>query len=351
MSIACGNSLGCWDSSLKRKHESDQAFSRRHEVRTVSRPNPMLLQRNRCVSTFSIIARDPMTRDLGIAVQSRAFSVGAIVPWAEAKVGCVVTQSFVNVSYGPDGLQMLREGLEPKMVVENLTRRDEAREYRQLGVLDSKGNMAAFTGRNCLMWAGSRIGRNHLAIGNVLEGKEVLASMGRRFESARDDLAGKLIAALEGGEEAGGDIRGRQSASLVVVGKRGDHTDRGDRLVDLRVDDHPHPITELRRLWQLSRVYHLIDESEDMITRGDLENALTTIRKALSMNSSIDDAHINLAIILLKLGRTEEALLEFTEAIHINPKARRLIRRLAHSGRIPCDRKFLTRLELAKENT
>jgi len=122
-------------------------------------------------------------------------------------------------------------------------------------------------------------------------------------------------------------------------------------LVDLRVDDHPHPITELRRLWQLSRVYHLIDESEDMITRGDLENALTTIRKALSMNSSIDDAHINLAIILLKLGRTEEALLEFTEAIHINPKARRLIRRLAHSGRIPCDRKFLTRLELAKENT
>jgi uncharacterized Ntn-hydrolase superfamily protein len=310
-----------------------------------------MLKRNRCVGTFSIIARDPSTRDLGIAVQSRAFSVGAIVPWAESEVGCVVTQSFVNVSYGPDGLQMLREGLEPKMVVERLTSRDEAREYRQLGMLDSKGNMAAFTGRNCLMWAGSRIGRNYLAIGNILEGKEVLASMGKRFESTRDDLAGKLIAALEGGEEAGGDIRGRQSAALLVVGTQGRRVGRGDRLVDLRVDDHPHPISELRRLWQLSRVYHLIDESEDMITRGDMENALITTRKALSMNSNIDDAHLNLAIILQKLGRTEEALLEFKEAIRINPKARRLIWRLAHAGMIPYDRKFLTRLELSKENT
>ncbi len=310
----------------------------------------MLLKRNWCVGTFSIVARDPLTRDLGIAVSSRAFSVGAIVPWAEAEVGCVVTQSFVNVSYGPDGLQMLREGRQPKIIVERLTRRDEAREYRQVGVLDSEGNMAAFTGKNCLKWAGSRVGRNYLAIGNILEGKEVLDRMGRRFESARDDLAGKLVAALEGGEEAGGDVRGRQSAALVAVGKHGRHAGRGDRLVDLRVDDHPHPIPELRRLWQLSRVYRLIDESEDQITRGRMENALITIRRALSMNSDIDDAHINHAIILLNLGRTDEALLEFKEAIRINPKAKRLIRRLAHSGMIHCDRKFLAYLELSKEN-
>ncbi len=335
---------------MKTKREADQSASRKHKTGTASRLSHMLPERNRCLSTFSIVALDPMTRDLGIAVQSRAFSVGSIVPWAEAEVGCVVTQSFVNVSYGPDGLKMLREGLQPEVVVEKLTRRDEAREYRQLGVLDSTGNIAAFTGRNCLMWAGSRIGRNYLAIGNILEGKEVLDSMGRRFESARDDLAGKLIAALEGGEEAGGDIRGRQSASLIVVRKQGGHGGRGERLVDLRVDDHPNPIRELRRLLQLSRVYHLIDESEDKITRGDMENALATIRKALSMNSSIDDAHINLAIILLKLGRQEEALLEFKEAIRINPKARRLIRQLAHSGMIDHDQEVLTRLELSKEN-
>lgn len=309
-----------------------------------------MLKWNRCFGTFSIVALDPLTKDLGIAVQSRAFSVGSIVPWAQAEVGGVVTQSFVNVSYGPRGLQMLREGLHPEVVVETLTSQDEAREYRQLGVVDSKGNIAAFTGRNCLMWAGSRIGKNYLAIGNILEGKEVVDSMGRRFESASDDLAGKLIAALEGGKEAGGDIRGRQSASLIVVRKREGRYGYGDRYFDLRVEDHPNPICELKRLLQLSRVYRLIDESEDKITKGNIGSALATIRKALSMNSNIDEAHINLAIILLKLGRKEEALVEFKTAIRINPKARRLILQLAHSGMIDRDWEFLAKLELVNKN-
>ncbi|MCW3981101.1 MAG: DUF1028 domain-containing protein [Candidatus Bathyarchaeota archaeon] len=335
---------------MKRKHKTGYISSRNQKIRAASQLRHILLKWNRCFGTFSILALDPLTKDLGIAVQSRAFSVGSMVPWAKAEVGGVVTQSFVNVSYGPRGLQMLREGLHPEVIVETLTRQDEAREYRQLGVMDSKGNVASFTGRNCLMWAGSRIGKNYLAIGNILEGKEVVDSMGRGFESAEDDLAGKLIAALEGGEEAGGDIRGRQSASLVVVRKRGGRDGWGDRYVDLRVEDHPNPICELKRLLQLSRVYHLIDESEDKITSGNIESALATIRKALLMNSNIDEAHINLAIILMKLGRKEEALPEFREAIRINPKARRLIWQLAHSGIIDSDWEYLAKLELSKKN-
>ncbi len=301
---------------------------------------------NCCVATFSIVAFDPSTKDLGVAVHSRYFSVGSVVPWAETEVGAIATQSFVNVSYGLRGLKMLREGLTVNEVVERLTSQDEARDYRQLGVVDSKGNVAAFTGKKCLRWAGSKIGKNYAALGNILAGEEVVKNMGKEFESTKDDLAGKLVAALEGGEKAGGDIRGRQSASLLVVRKAGGRGGFGDRYIDLRVEDHPNPVEELKRLLNLSHVYYFIDESEDKITAGDLENAFFTIRKAISLNPNIDDAYIDLAIICLKLKRKEESVKAFKKALAINPQLKPLIKQLPDIGLIERDEGLFAKLHI-----
>jgi len=301
---------------------------------------------NRWAATFSIVAFDPSTKDLGVAVHSRYFSVGSVVPWAEAEVGAIATQSFVNVSYGPQGLQLLMKGLTINEVIQRLTSQDKAKDFRQLGIVDSKGNVAVFTGKKCLKWAGSKIGKNYATLGNILAGEEVVSNMGKRFESTEDDLARKLVAALEGGEEAGGDIRGKQSASLLVVRKGGGRGGYGDRYIDLRVEDHTNPVGELKRLLDLTRVYCLIDESEDKFTAGNLENALSTIRKAISLNPNIDDAHINLAIICLKLERKEEAFRAFKEALRINPKLKLLIKQLPEAGLMQRDEELFAKLQI-----
>lgn len=299
---------------------------------------------NCLATTFSIVAFDPSTRDLGIAVHSRYFSVGSVVPWAEAGVGAVATQSFVNVSYGPRGLQLLREGLTVNEVIERLTIQDEARDYRQVGIVDSKGNVAVFTGKKCLKWAGSKTGKNYVALGNILAGEKVVNNMSKGFESMNGDLAGKLIAALEGGDEAGGDIRGRQSASLLVVRKDGGRGGYGDRYIDLRVEDHLNPIIELRRLLNLSRVYYLIDESEDKLTVGELETALAIIKKAISLNHNIDEAYVDLALISLKLKRKEEAVKALKEAVRINPKLKQLIKQLPDIGLMEPDEELFAKI-------
>jgi uncharacterized Ntn-hydrolase superfamily protein len=252
-------------------------------------------------STFSIIAFDPKTRNLGVAVQSRYFSVGTAVPWAQKEVGAVATQSFVNVSYEPKGLKLLKKGLTVHEVIKQLTSKDKGRDYRQLGVIDAKGNAAAFTGEKCLSWAGSKIGKNYAAQGNILASPKVVANMGKYFESTKGDLADRLTAALEGGEKAGGDVRGRQSAALLVVGERKGKTGYGDRLIDLRVEDHPNPIAELKRLLRLHRVYCLIDESEEIYSQGNHKKAIAMIKEAIELNPNSDDAYIDLGMTYRKL--------------------------------------------------
>jgi uncharacterized Ntn-hydrolase superfamily protein len=306
----------------------------------------MYLKLNRWIATFSIVAFDPSTKDLGVAVHSRYFSVGSVVPWAKTEVGAIATQSFVNVSYGPQGLQLLRKGLTVKEVIERLTGQDEAKDYRQLGIVDSKGNVAVFTGEKCLKWAGSKVGKNYVALGNILAGEEVVNNMGKRFESIKDDLAGKLVAALEGGEEAGGDMRGRQSTSLLVVRKGGGRLGYGDRYIDLRVEDNPNPVGELKRLLNLSRVYYLIDEGEASFTVGNLESALSSIREAILLDSNVDDAHIILALIFLKLERKEDAVRVFKEALRVNPKLGRMIRQLPDIGLMERDEELYAKLQI-----
>lgn len=282
----------------------------------------------RLISTFSIVAFDPKTRNLGVAVQSRYFSVGTAVPWARAGVGAVATQSFVNVSYGPRGLNLLKKGLTVNEVVEKLTRKDKGRDFRQLGIIDAEGNAAAYTGAKCLEWAGSKTEKNYTAQGNILASQEVVASMSEKFETTKGDLAEKLVAALEGGEEAGGDARGRQSAALLVVGKKKSKAGYGDRLIDLRVEDHKDPIAELKRLLSLDRVYTLIDEAEESLTSGNPQKAIATIKEAIRLNPNSDDAYVDLGMIYKKIGKKQEAETAFKRAIMINPRIRTLISQL-----------------------
>jgi uncharacterized Ntn-hydrolase superfamily protein len=204
----------------------------------------------RC-NTFSIVAYDPRRQEWGVGVASRVLAVGAGVPWARAGAGAVATQSATNVTYGPRGLDLLARGKTAAEVVKLLTDADPGRDDRQLGILDAKGNGAAFTGKGCNAWAGAKQGKHYVCLGNLLAGEQVVEDMASAFEKARGRLAWRIMAALEAGEKAGGDRRGKQSAALLVVRDRGGWGGLDDRAIDLRVDDHKQPIQELARILAL----------------------------------------------------------------------------------------------------
>lgn len=205
------------------------------------------------VATFSIVARDPATGELGIAVQSKFVAVGAVVPWARAGAGAIATQAWANTRYGPAGLELLAAGSSAEETLEALRAADDGSARRQLGVVDTAGGTATFTGERCLDWAGGRSGRDYACQGNILAGAEVVDAMAETFESSEGPLGQRLLAALAAGQEAGGDRRGRQSAALLIVRDGWGYAGLNDRFRDLRVDDHPRPIEELQRLYELHR--------------------------------------------------------------------------------------------------
>ena len=203
---------------------------------------------SRVVATFSIVAYDADAQQWGVAVQSRVLAVGSIVPFAQAKVGAVATQSYANTTFGPRGLKLLAEGLTAKEVVTRLIDSDDDRDHRQLAIVDAQGGTANYTGAQCLDWAGAISGKNYSCQGNILAGRAVVTDMGTAFEAAAGSLAERLLSALEAGQKAGGDKRGMQSAAVLVVQKDAGYGGFDDRLIDLRVDDHVTPIAELRRI-------------------------------------------------------------------------------------------------------
>ncbi|MCA9024690.1 MAG: DUF1028 domain-containing protein [Planctomycetaceae bacterium] len=205
------------------------------------------------VATFSIVAFDPQTQELGIAVQSRLPGVGAIVPYAQAGVGAVATQSLANTRFGPEGLKRLIAGKSPQEAIDEMIEADPEREARQLGIVDAQGRVASFTGDECLNWAGSKTGENYTVQGNILTGPEVIDEMARAFEKTEGVLALRLLAALDAGQKAGGDRRGMQSAALLIVRDGWGYDGQSDRFRDLRVDDHASPIEELRRIYHVHR--------------------------------------------------------------------------------------------------
>lgn len=198
--------------------------------------------------TFSIVAYDADRKEWGVATASRVLAVGSLVPWAKAGTGAVATQSHVNVTYGPKGLELLAAGKSAEEVVKTLTEADPGRADRQLAVVDKQGNVASYTGKGCTAWAGGKEGKGYVCVGNLLAGEAVIADMAKAFEEAKGPLAWRLVFALEAGDKAGGDKRGKQSATVLVVRAEAGPNGFGDRYVDLRVDDHEKPIEELARI-------------------------------------------------------------------------------------------------------
>jgi uncharacterized Ntn-hydrolase superfamily protein len=198
--------------------------------------------------TFSLVAFDAEAKEWGVIVASKYLAVGAAVPWARAGAGAVATQSLVNTTYGTRGLELLAQGQSASEVLRTLTSEDRGRETRQLGIVDARGGVAAFTGKRSYAWAGHKTGKNYTCQGNLLSGPKVVADMARAFEEASGPLAWRLMTALEAGEKAGGDKRGKQAAALLVVRDGGGPNGWGDRAIDLRVDDHEEPVRELARI-------------------------------------------------------------------------------------------------------
>ena len=274
--------------------------------------------------TFSIVAFDPKTGDLGVAVASRVLAVGAVVPYAQAGVGAIATQAFANTTYGPKGLALLRKGLTPEQVLKRLLAEDKDREHRQVGIVDAKGRAAAFTGKKCLPWAGHLVGKGYAVQGNILAGEQVVKAMAQAFENTKGELAERLMAALEAGESAGGDARGKQSAALLVVRKGGGYGGFDDRYIDLRVDDHPEPVKELRRLLTMKLAWARLLEAARWRRKGDLQKAAEVLQEAIRRFPDQAVLHYDLACYLALLGRKEGALKELEIALQRDPNLKAL---------------------------
>ncbi len=213
------------------------------------------VSRNCIITTFSIVAADLATGDLGIAVASKFLACGAVVPWASAGAGAVATQSFANTAYGPDGIRMMRDGLSAQDALAKLLADDADRDLRQVGLVDARGGAAAHTGPGCHAWAGHHVGEGFACQGNILVGQETVDAMAAAFRASKGELSGRLVTALAAGDKAGGDKRGKQASAVYVVRPKGGYGGMNDVLVDLRVDDHPEPVAELRRLLTLRDLY------------------------------------------------------------------------------------------------
>ena len=302
------------------------------------------------VATFSIVAIDPANGDLGVAVASRYFSVGSVVPWAMAGVGAVATQANVNVGYGPQAIDLLRQGLTAQQVLAKLMADDTfpGKDGRQVAIVDAKGNIAAYTGPKAPTWAGDRRGKSWSAQGNILVGPQVVEAMGRAFEATQGELAEKLYAALKAGDDAGGDSRGHQSASMLVVRKGGGRNINNDRYVYINVDDHPQPLAELRRLLDLNLAYLYRGAADGLLQKGDTKGALAAVRTAARYAPNLPGTHANLGILEYLNGDKDAALTELRAARAADPKFEEQFRAAldARSELKPLkeDRKFLARL-------
>jgi uncharacterized Ntn-hydrolase superfamily protein len=267
------------------------------------------------VSTFSIVAYDAAAGEWGVTVASRYFSVGSVVPWAEAGVGAVATQANVNVGYGPRAIELLKTGLTAKQVLDKLLAEDtfEGKDGRQVAIIDSKGNIATFTGPNAPNWAGDRQGKNWSAQGNILTGPQVPESMGKAFEATQGELAEKLWAALKAGDDAGGDSRGRQSASMLIVKKGGGRNINNDRYLYLNVDDAPNPFPELRRLLDMNLGLLYQEKLGKMLSANDKKSALDAAQKIVRYSPQNMQGRLMFGLLSYENGDKVTALEELNQ--------------------------------------
>jgi len=296
-----------------------------------------LLEARDIVHTFSIVARDPVTGDLGAAVQSHWFSVGSIVTWAESGVGAVATQSIVEPSYGPLGLTLIKAGKTAPDALKALLSADPQADLRQVAMIDANGRVAAHTGQHAIASAGHQIGQNYSVQANLMRNDRVWPAMARAFEATKGDLADRMMASLEAGQAAGGDIRGRQSAAILIV--RGKSTGRSwsDKLFDLRVEDSPDPIGELKRLVRLQRAYNFMNRGDELAGEKRWDEAMEQYKRGAELAPEIEELRYWVAVTLFAAGREDEALPIFAEVFGKNRDWIEVTRRLPASGFLPAD--------------
>lgn len=295
--------------------------------------------------TFSIVARDKNSGEMGVAVQSHWFSVGTIVAWGEAGVGVVATQSFVNPAFGPDGLKLMKEGKTAGETLKILIDEDDGKDVRQLGILDSKGNSASFTGLKCVKFAGHIEGDNFAVQANMMASETVWSAMAKAFEETEDQpLAERLMAALEAAQNEGGDIRGKQSAALLVVKAEPTGKIWEDRVVDLRIEDHPEPIKEMRRLLNVHSAYQHMNNGDLAVEHGDMDKAMleySTAEKMFPDNLEMKYWH---AVTLANSGKVNESLPIFKEVFTKNKNWLTMTPRLVKPGLLTVTESDLKRI-------
>ena len=298
----------------------------------------------RPVHTYSIVARDPETGQLGVGVQSHYFSVGPIVPWAEPGVGAVATQSLVEVSYGPKGLELMRAGSSAPEVLKQLLAEDDGREVRQVAMIDAAGRVAAHTGRRCIAEAGHIVGEQFSVQANLMLRGTVPAAMAEAYRRAEGDLADRILAALQAAQHAGGDLRGQQSAAiLIVAGQRTDQPWRA-KLFDLRVEDHPRPLGELARLVRLQRAYRHVDRGDTYVAQGKMDQARGEYEAAAKLAPEVTELVFWQAVSLCTAGEHEAALPLFHRCFRDDPNWAVLVPRLVDCGLMPDDPEAIKRV-------
>ena len=289
------------------------------------------------VHTYSIVAFDQETGELGVAVQSHWFSVGFLVPWAKAGIGAVATQSFVKVDYGPHGLKLMEEGMSADAALQKLVSEDEGEAVRQVAMIDVKGNVAAHTGSKCIYAAGHQIGKNYSVQANLMENETVWPAMAKAFENTEGDLADKMMATLDAAEAEGGDIRGKQSAAMLIVTGEPTGVPWKDTVLDLRVEDHPKPLEELRRLIRINRAYRHANKGDHYLELENIEKALVEYEMAAHYYPENPELSFWSAITLASKGQLDKALPIFRDVFNREPRLRKLTPRLVDSGLLPDD--------------
>jgi uncharacterized Ntn-hydrolase superfamily protein len=272
------------------------------------------------IATFSIVARDPATGELGIAVASRFFAVGSVVPWAKADVGAVATQSFANTTFGPHGLELMEGGLSPEETMRKLLESDDNPGQRQVGMVAADGKSVTYTGEGCLHWAGGISGPDYAVQGNILTGEAVVVEMEKAFLQTQGTLADRLYAALLAGEAQGGDSRGKQSAALIVVKQGAGYGGFNDRAIDIRVDDHAEPFKELGRLMIIAQMNYAWNDAWTLFTKKKFAEALPPMERAASLAPDYAEVYYDLAVIRLATGDKDNAITALEKALQLNPK-------------------------------
>ncbi|MEZ5006853.1 MAG: DUF1028 domain-containing protein [Chitinophagales bacterium] len=285
--------------------------------------------------TYSIVAYDSITGEMGVAVQSHWFSVGTIVSWAEAGVGAIATQSFVNPDFGPDGLALLKQGFAPQEVLDTLIAADEGRGVRQLAIVDKNGKVAVYTGANCIPAAGHIKGDGYTVQANMMLNNTVWSAMSKAFENSTGSLEERLLTALEAAEAAGGDIRGKQSASLLVVRPEATGKLWIDRKTDLRVDDHVEPLVELRRLYNVKMAYDYMNDGDVAMEKDEMGKALELYHKAFELQPDNVEMKFWTAVTYANAGEIDKSLPLFKEVFLKNKNWKELLTRINGTDLLP----------------